>query len=47
MLVIPALERQNQEDHKFKASLGYIVRGKKPPTTEQQKDKLTILKRFK
>jgi hypothetical protein len=29
------------------ASLGYIVRGKKPPTTEQQKDKLTILKRFK
>jgi hypothetical protein len=26
MLVIPALRRLRQEDHKFKASLGYIVR---------------------
>jgi hypothetical protein len=24
-LIIPALRRQRQEDHKFKVSLGYIV----------------------
>jgi hypothetical protein len=26
MLVIPALKRLRQENHKFKASLGYILR---------------------
>jgi hypothetical protein len=27
MPVIPALERQRQEDHKFQSSLGYRARG--------------------
>jgi uncharacterized protein with PhoU and TrkA domain len=26
MLVIPALERLRQEDHKFKANLGYVAK---------------------
>jgi hypothetical protein len=26
MSVIPALQRQRQEDHEFKSSLGYIVK---------------------
>jgi hypothetical protein len=34
--IIPALRRQRQEDHKFKASLGYMVTPclKKPKTTK-------------
>jgi hypothetical protein len=33
--VIPALRRLRQEDHEFKASLGYITTKKKKPKNEQ------------
>jgi hypothetical protein len=43
MLIIPALRRLRQEDHKFEASVDYIAR----PDLQKKKTKTKIEKRSK